>query len=332
MRLLPLRLLQGGVALASLSLTFPLLAAEAEALEQLQRMPQAARTLNYEGTFVYLHSNHVESVHIVHGVDARGEHERLVTLSGKTREVIRDNDEVRCFFPDDRSVRVDKAGRTPPLPLIKTPQVERIGHFYQLELKGLERVAGREAAHVTVTPRDNYRYGRGYWIDQQAGLLLRADLIDDHGRVVEQMMFTSLELLDTIPQKSLVPEHAGKDFVLLKPAQNPPKASTLEESRWEAVSLPPGFELELMRHLIMRGKPAPVEHHVYGDGLASVSVFVEAPAGAENEFIGHSHMGAVNAFARRVGDARVVVVGEVPALTAEQIATAMRPRGEEVEQ
>lgn len=324
-----MRLLRSGVALTSLALAFPLLAAESEALQQLERMAQAARTLNYEGTFVYLHGHHMESVRIVHGVDAKGEHERLVTLSGKTREVIRDNDEVKCFFPDDRSVQLDKAGPTPPLPLIKTPQVERISHLYRLELKGRERVAGREAAHVSVVPRDIYRYGRGYWIDQQAGLLLRADLIDDHGRVVEQMMFTAIEILDAMPKQSLLPEHSVKDFIVLKPAQREPDAASLEGPRWEAASLPPGFELMLMRHLSMHGKPGPVEHHVYGDGLTAVSVFVEAPGGEENEFIGHSRMGAVNAYAKRSGDTRVVVVGEVPAITVERIATAMRPRLEE---
>lgn len=329
MRLSSHPLLRGGVAIASLALSLPLLANENEALRQLERMSQAAQSLNYEGTFVYLHGNHVESVRVVHGVDNKGEHERFITLSGKTREVIRDNDEVMCFFPDDRSVQVDKAGRTPPLPLIKTPQVERIGHLYQIELKGNERVAGREAAHVEVAPRDAYRYGRSYWIDRQAGLLLRADLIDDRGRVVEQMMFTSLQLHDAIPAKSLLPEHSVKDFVLLKPAQKPPAATTLEGPGWEAASLPAGFELELMRHLTMAGKPAPVEHHVYGDGLASVSVFVEIPADSVHEVIGHSSMGAVNAYARRAGEARIVVVGEVPAITVEQIATAMRPRQEE---
>lgn len=319
------RLLSGSVTLASLLVFLPLFAAGNEALQQLERMSQAAHTLNYEGTFVYLHGNHVQSVRIVHGVDAKGEHERLVTLSGKTREVIRDNDEVKCFFPDDRAMQLAKAGHTPPLPMIKAPNVERFSNIYQLELKESERVAGREADHVAVIPRDNFRYGRGYWIDQQAGLLLRADLVDDHGRVVEQMMFTSIEILDAMPKKSLVPENSARDFIVLKPAQTQSKASSLEGPRWEAASLPPGFELESTRQLTMQGKPAPVEHHVYGDGLTSVSVFVEA-GGAGQEFVGHSRMGAVNAYAWQAGDARVVVVGEVPAITVERIATAMRPR------
>ena len=319
-----MRLWSGCAAFASLAVAFPLFAAgNDEALQQLERMSQASHTLNYEGTFVYLHGNHVQSVRIAHGVDAKGEHERLVTLSGKSREVIRDNDEVKCFFPDDRSVQMAKSGHNLPLPMIKTPNVERISNLYKLELKGHERVAGREANHVAVIPRDNFRYGRGYWTDQQTGLLLRADLIDEHGKVLEQILFTSLEIRDAVPKKSLIPENSAKDFIVLKPVE--PNASA-QELRWEAASLPPGFELELTRYIAMNGKPEPVEHHVYGDGLASVSVFVETANSDKKEFTGHSHMGAVNAYAWRTGDARVVVVGEVPATTVETIATSMRPR------
>lgn len=317
-----------GLILALLLLALPLQATEDEALTQLKRMSQAAHSVNYQGTFVYLHGHHVESVRIAHGVDSKGEHERLFTLSGKTREVIRENDEVRYFFPDERGVHLARIGRT-PLSMIKTPPVERISHLYQLEMKGAERVAGRNASHVAVTPRDNYRYGRSYWIDQQAGLLLRADLIDDSGQVVEQMMFTSLEVLDAVPTRDLLPEHSAKDFVLLRPAQPQPAESGQEEQRWVAEALPPGFELQQTRHLTMHGKQVPVEHHVYSDGLASVSVFVEAPADEPHEFTGLSRMGAVNAYAMREGDARVIVVGEVPAITVQRIATAMRPRSEE---
>lgn len=323
-----MRLFRTGAALASLLLSLPVLAAGSEALDQLARMSQAAHTLNYEGTFVYLHGRHVQSVRVVHGVDDKGEHERLITLSGRAREVIRDNDEVRFFLPDARALPMERGGHPPQLPMFKPPQVERFGHVYQLSLKGRERVAGREAAHVAVTPRDNYRYGRGYWIDAAAGLLLRADLIDERGQVVEQVLFTSLELLDAMPRQSLVPENSLQDFVVLKPAASEPSSSP-EAASWEAQTLPPGFSLELMRHHTMQGKAGLVEHHVYSDGLASVSVFIEPPGSGEQAFIGHTRMGAVNAYARHAGDARVVVVGEVPAITVEQIAGAMRPRSGE---
>ena len=321
-----MRWLLGGVALASLSLALPAFSAD-DGTQQLERMSQVSRTLNYEGTFVYLHGGHVQSMRIVHGVDAKGEHERLVTLSGKSREIIRDNDVIKCFFPDDRIVQVDKAGRNLALSMIKTPEVKQISQYYQIDLKGHDRVAGRMASHVVLMPRDNYRYQRSYWIDDDAGLMLRADIVDEHGKLVEQMMFTSLTMLDAIPKKELVPENAAKDFVVIKPADAQP--SSQESALWEASSLPPGFELEMLRHLTLHGKSGQLEHHVYSDGLASVSVFIEPASLKGKEFIGHSRRGSVNAFARRAGDARVVVVGEVPPVTVERIANAMRPRQEQ---
>ena len=47
----------------------------------LQSMVESVRTLNYRGTFVFLHDNQLESMEIFHTVDARGEKERLVSLN-----------------------------------------------------------------------------------------------------------------------------------------------------------------------------------------------------------------------------------------------------------
>ena len=61
---------------------------QTEAREWLQRMTHAVKSSNYEGTFVYLHKQRLESMKIVHIVDAGGnEREHLLSLSGAAREV-----------------------------------------------------------------------------------------------------------------------------------------------------------------------------------------------------------------------------------------------------
>ncbi|MEE8117953.1 MAG: sigma-E factor regulatory protein RseB domain-containing protein, partial [Gammaproteobacteria bacterium] len=62
----------------------------------LDRMSTALRELNYQGTFVYLHDQKLEAMEIVHRVDADGERERLFSLNGAAREIVRDRDEVKC--------------------------------------------------------------------------------------------------------------------------------------------------------------------------------------------------------------------------------------------
>ena len=77
----------------------------------MEQMVQAVRTLAYEGTFVYLHDNQLESMHIVHTVENGQEQEHLVSLNGAAREVIRQSDSVVCVLPDAKVVSVAKRKR-----------------------------------------------------------------------------------------------------------------------------------------------------------------------------------------------------------------------------
>ncbi|HEV8523458.1 MAG TPA: sigma-E factor regulatory protein RseB domain-containing protein, partial [Terriglobales bacterium] len=55
---------------------------QSEALAMLEKIADAARELNYAGTFVYQHGDQVETSRIVHFADANGEYEKLETLDG----------------------------------------------------------------------------------------------------------------------------------------------------------------------------------------------------------------------------------------------------------
>ena len=89
---------------------------QADALGWLQRIASAARHLNYAGTFVYQQGDAVETSRIVHLVEGNNEMERLESLDGPRREVIRNNEMVYSYQPDSRSFRMDrrKPGRTFP--------------------------------------------------------------------------------------------------------------------------------------------------------------------------------------------------------------------------
>ena len=59
-------------------------AGEKDVRAWLQSMVESVRTLNYRGTFVFLHDNQLESMEIFHTVDARGEKERPVSVEVAT--------------------------------------------------------------------------------------------------------------------------------------------------------------------------------------------------------------------------------------------------------
>ena len=69
---------------------------------------------------------------------------------------------------------------------------------------------------------------------------------------------------------------------------------------------------------------SPVEHLVYSDGMASVSVFVEPADPASSELSGDSTIGGANAYSTRIKGYDVTAVGEVPSDTVRMIARSVR--------
>ena len=81
---------------------------EGEAIGLLQRMLDSMRTLSYTGTFVYLHGNQLESLKITRTLRDGQELERLISLNGSAREVLRDQRAVTCVMPESRAVSIDQ--------------------------------------------------------------------------------------------------------------------------------------------------------------------------------------------------------------------------------
>src|SRR5512143_3344846 len=110
-----------------------------DALTWLKKMAAASRQLNYSGTFVYQYGNHVETSRIVHYVNAAGgEFERLETMDGPPREVIRSNDQVVGYLPTAKAVLVEERnGRHFP-PLLPE-QLSGITDSYQLKKEDTDR-------------------------------------------------------------------------------------------------------------------------------------------------------------------------------------------------
>jgi sigma-E factor negative regulatory protein RseB len=288
------------------------------------KMNEAPRQHDFEGTFVYHHGDQIEAMRIAHKAEQGMVRERLVSLNGAAREIVRNEREVLCYLPDQNSVVVEhRKSDARGFPTILPERLPELDEHYVIQLGKSERVAGRVARQITIRPRDGYRYGYQLWADHDTGLLLRADLLDRQGRPLEQFMFTQLRI-GPVPASALQPETPGKGMVWYRERGEPP--ATAATQQWNVTQLPGGFRLShrVMRNVPMRNKT--VEHLVYSDGLATVSLFVEPlDKSAKSAMQGPSHMGAVHAYGARVNGHQVTVVGEVPAETVAQIARSVAP-------
>lgn len=293
----------------------------------LQRMVSAMQEADYTGVFVYRQgASTPESMRIVHrGGEAAGEvEERLHSLDGVPREIIRDGDRVTCILPDSRSVMVDHRQVRNPLAGVLPVDADSIGRYYRLDTGSVTRVAGREARRIRVEAADGYRYGYRFWIDTGTGVMLRADLV--HGDdILEQVVFTEIRFPDHIPDELLEPRLSGRDFTWYR-ADSEGDGRRAFEPDWHLGFVPGGFSLRLSeRRHMPTGIEGAVEHRMYSDGLAAVSVYVSRLDSNLPRFEGLSRMGAFSAFGRVSDDRQVVVVGEVPPRAVMEIARSFTP-------
>ncbi len=300
------------------------LASEAPAA-LLERMSDAVRALNYQGTIVYAHDGTLEVMQLVHSGGPDGERGRLTTVSGTRREVISERGGLKLFLPEQRTILVERgSGGRGTLPKMLPSDVSAFASNYRIADLGMSNEAGRSCRRVAITPLDALRYGYRLCLDEQTALPLRTELLGEDGkRVIEHVVFSQIEFPERIAESALKPTSGGKDWTVQ--VQESSAASGVGDPRWTVAKLPEGFVAAATHGLQERGEQASA-HLAFSDGLAAVSVFIEPRASDGKGLEGAAHMGAMNLYGRVVDDHQVTVVGEVPAATVRLIAQSVAAR------
>jgi sigma-E factor negative regulatory protein RseB len=293
------------------------------ALALLDKMGDALKTLNYHGTLVYLHNGYVESLKLVHRQDKNGESQRVMHLNGGAREVIRNNDVVTCYMPDSQSVFVEKRRFNNHLLARLSKNFDEFTGYYGFAVDGTGRVAGRNATIIAINPRDGYRYGYRFWVDNDTGLLLKSDLLGADGNILEQLMFVDLNVVKEIPDDMLKPAVSGESYTWHNGRKSDGEQDSTPSASWQIKHMPAGFAIKDRFKQKMPNSAEPVDYLVVSDGLASVSVYIERFAVDNENFMGESRMGAVNIYSSLLDDHHVTVVGEVPQKTVQMIAESI---------
>ena len=294
-------------------------------------MSRAAHELDYEGTFVYLHDKQMLAMHITHDVDEQGEHEHLVSLNG-TGEVTLNNNSMVSLLPGQSTTTVRGLPRK-SFPEALANGIGELEKYYDFTLQGKRQVAGRLTQKITVKPKDNYRYGYRLWIDEVSGLLLKAEMLNESGVPVEQVMFTEVKLRSggAAPIGESAATIAGtaraeqKNEIDLSSQQQPltGAVTAVDDPEWHIQAMPEGFRVAEHNRYTMPTNQMPVEHIVLTDGLASVSVFIEK-FDPKNKFTGTSHRGAVNAYGTVSDGHQITLLGEVPAAAVQLIGQSIK--------
>lgn len=301
-----------------LSSCFALSAHADEAQDWLTRLGRAEQQQSFAGTFVYERNGSFSTHDIWHRVQDGQVRERLLQLDGSAQELVRVDGRTQCVS----GTLVAGLGNSPDASS-RALDPQKLTQFYELAVIGKSRVAGRNAVIVSITPRDQYRYGFELHLDRETALPLKSLLLNDQGQLLERFQFTRLSTSPAPSDRDLQP--SGECTPVAVSNTKAPEVPATQA--WHPDWLPPGFQLTNSISRKDTQTKSTVDSLMYDDGLARFSVFLESIEGA-NVSETRTQLGPTVAVSRRLntvdGEVMVTVVGEIPIGTAERIALSVR--------
>jgi sigma-E factor negative regulatory protein RseB len=296
-----------------------------EARQWLERMSNALASSNYVGLFTHSTATQSESMRIVHRVENGSSLERLVSLDGSGREIIRTREEVHAYLPDRRVVLVEPRSDDGSLIKALPAPGASLDVFYDLAVSTGSKLLGRDVRIVDIRPRDRYRYGYRLWLDEKTAMPLRSVVGDGDGHPVEQISFTSLEMPKRIADEDVEPSVDATGYQWIRTGRKLALPPQPPGNGWRPLRVPPGFRLVASRVQVLPGSPVPAQHLIFSDGMAAISVFIEPGPATGPSPPESSSMGSANAYSTSIQGHMITAVGEVPAATVRDVATSMAP-------
>ena len=301
------------------ALVFTSLAANAASVDSwLDKMGQSMKQQSYKGTLIIRQGDELQAIKVTQGINGTESWQTMESQTGENHIIFRKNAEVTTIYPAKKLVTISAAMDSKPVKgvLHSLPKnKDKLKQLYLFELGDEERVANKITQVIRMTPRDKYRYGYTFWLDKDSGLLLKCDLKDNKGKVLEQFMYSDIELLSSAPKNNI----EAATLAAFKKVTLSNKTD-VDVERWHAKNIPNGFVL--IRSVKTAQQP-PTYHMVFSDGMASVSVFIESTNENQKKYIGQSNMGLVNVYSAFIDNQYITAIGEVPAPTVRMIAQSV---------
>ncbi len=306
-----------------------------EAAEQwLQRMEQAAHSQSFIGTLLYHQRGGNDAIRIIRQVNKDRIREKVYSLTGSYREVVRDGNDVWCYLPEDRDNGKKASNVVNGFPDFLPDDLDILDDHYDLRLGERKRQAGRMCQKISIIPRDKYRYGYDLYADVETGLLLAADLIAPDGEKIESYMFSDISINPEIKETDLAPTNPRESMVWHHDGAQPASklaAGAENGPEWRSLTPPGGFHLAGVA-MIQDGEQSRVKQLVYTDGLATISVFIKKLKEKKRHLIDRvkkiRQVGALNALGMEVRGHEVTVIGDVPPDAIRLIEGSLSQRAE----
>lgn len=290
-----------------------------EALTLLNNMMQSFSKLRYDGVFVHSEAANMNSMRVRHDVMDGIEYESLVDLDGEKIEVLRVDDTIICVYPN-ASVANTRNPLTPPFKRFENVESARLIKGYDMVVDpDIGRIAGRDVITVKLLPKDMYRYGHEFLIDEENYFLLKHDMMKSDGRLLERIQFTSVNFSPDLKHDDFVPRKGSYSEHLVK--TQPRQIKNLWQFDW----LPEGFALVWQDARSLNHGASML---LLSDGMTTISVFVEPTSRTKDMSVFRTGATIAGERSFKVKDQLylLTLVGEVPQVTIEKLMTVFMPR------
>lgn len=288
----------------------------------LQKFKEALHTLNYQISFVVTKGNAETHPYIWrHGIVDGVPMEQLSQLNGPGSEIIRIDDKVSFFGANSVPFSLKSSHINGPIPLQFFVAPLELSAAYNFVAVGRSRVSGRATQQIRIVSEDSSRYNTTIWLDQDTGLLLKMDVMNTKGQLLEQLQVTSITVTDEpdpyferidqtrLPDVSTMPETADVQFA------------------WQLNFIPTGMEVIQKDRRRLATSREVVEYMMLSDGLVDVSVYISQNTvpGVNSQDAGWLMHGSDTLMTITNGDFMVTVIGKIPPETANRIAASVGP-------
>ncbi len=289
----------------------------------LQQAANAAATLNYSGTITYKRRGAEETSRVVHLYENGIEMERVTTLDGPPFEVVRVNDELTCYIPEARLMRIEPRTGRQGFPSLLPRQMTTLAQHFTVKRLEIERVAGLDAQVWEFAPNDEFRFWHKLWTELKTGLWLRGRVLDENRNVIEEITFSDIKIGGKIDREQ-VKSTLANSIANWRVDRRLPVSAIRSDTGWFAKGLPAGFvkiSESLMRAL--PGRIEPVSQLVYSDGLTSVSVYAAPLPPGDPPVLGATMQGNHQVFSRQANDHLVTAFGDARPAAVKAIASSL---------
>ncbi|HMA07566.1 MAG TPA: MucB/RseB C-terminal domain-containing protein [Ramlibacter sp.] len=268
----------------------------------------------------------MSSARIWHACQGDQQVERIESLTGVPRSTFRRNEDVVTFLPEARVARTERRETPDLFPSLLKPSETSIPEFYAARRLGADRVAGFEADVVQLAPKDNLRFGYRIWSEKKSGLVMKLQTLDLDGSVLEQAAFSELQLDAPLRMDKLSQMMAATDGWRVEKSEAVKTTAAVEG--WQMKGEVAGFKPVTCYKRAAAGLPLPEGsmQWIFSDGLAAVSLFVEAYDRQRHTHEGLFSIGATQTLTRRIQNWWLTAVGEVPPQTLKAFAQNLERR------